>query len=303
MRSIRLPGKLAHTLSVILTLLLTLTLMLTCLTWQLHRVATDGTLHEGIATDGRILAMQMERIERRVDELAQEHHFYRETAMQFITMENLADYNRQVVAWWMGMTGDEPEMEAPEWDVSEIEQAVREDALFQEHTVANMRRSTARDLIAYEIGVAARKAVLPVRADILAIIMPKVLEKVDVPTCLNYLALAPKLCGGASIALALLFLLVMLKRVSKAGLYIGAGMAAAALCIVGVGGVVHLLGIPGMIAEISTLLAAQVSLLTKQVALQAGLFAAVCLVVGLVLMGLHQADMRHLCRRRRKVAA
>lgn len=302
MRSIRLPGKLAHTLTIILTFLLILTLTLTCLTWQLHRVATDGALHEGIATDGRILALQMERIQARVEELAQEQHFHKETAMQFITDEALAEYNREVIAWWMGMMGEEPEVEAPEWDVSEIEAAVREDELFLENTPANMRRSTARDLVAYEIGIAVRRAVLPVRADILAIIMPKVLEKVDVPTLMNYLALAPKLCGGASIALALAILLVMLRRISKAGLYIGAGLAAAALCIAGVGGVVYLLGIPGMIAEISTLLAAQVSLLTKQVALQAGLFAAVCLVAGLVLIALHQADMRRLCRRR-KVAA
>lgn len=302
MRSIRLPGKLAHILSTILTLMLTVMLLLTCMTWQVHRVATDSALHQGIATDSRILGLQMERIEARVEELAREHHFHKETAMQFITTETLADYNREVTAWWMGLLGEEPEVEAPEWDVSEIEAAVREDALFQENTPANMRRSTARDLVAYEIGLAARKAVLPVRADILAIIMPKVLEKVPVPTLMNYLALAPKLCGGASIALALVILLVMLKRVSKAGLYIGAGMAAAALCIAGVGGVVYLLGVPGMIAEISTLLAAQVSLLTKQVALQAGLFAAVCLVVGLGLIGLHQLDMRRLCRGR-KVAA
>ncbi|MBQ8313213.1 MAG: hypothetical protein IJX84_08435, partial [Clostridia bacterium] len=175
MRSIRLPGKLAHTLSTILTLLLTVMLLLTCLTWQLHRVATDSALHEGIAMDSRILAMQMERIEARVEELAQEHHFRKETAMQFITAQTLADYNREAIGWWMGLLGEEPEVEAPEWDVSEIEAAVREDALFQENTPANMRRSTARDLVAYEIGLAARKAVLPVRADILAIIMPKVL--------------------------------------------------------------------------------------------------------------------------------
>lgn len=302
MRSIRLPGKLAHTLSVVLTFLLTLTLLLTCLTWQMHRVAANSALHESIATDSRILALQMVRIQARVEELAREHHFHKETAMQFITIDALADYNREVTAWWMGLLGEEPEMEAPEWDVSEIEAAVREDALFQENTPANMRRSTARDLVAYEIGLAARKAVLPVRSDILGIIMPKVLEKVDVPTLMNYLALAPQLCGGASIALALLLLLVMLRRVSKAALYIGAGMGAAALCIAGVGCVVYLLDIPGMIAEISTLLAAQVSLLTKQVALQAGLFAAVCLVVGLALIGLHQLDMRRLCRRRKVVA-
>lgn len=303
MRSIRLPGKLAHTLSAILTLLLTLTLTLTCLTWQVNRVATDKALHEGIALDSRVADAQLARVEVRVNELAQAHAFQPETVMQFITRESLAQYSQEAIGWWMGLLQADPTMEAPEWDTYEIEQAVREDALFQENTPANMRRSTARDLVAYEVGVAVRKAVLPVRADILSIIMPKVLETVNVPSYMNYLALAPGLCAGASAVLALLILLVMLKRVSKAGLYVGAGLAASALCVAGVGVAVYLLDITGMIAQSSQLLAMQVSLLTKQIALQAGLYAGAALMAGLLLIGLHQADMRRLCRRRRSAQA
>lgn len=299
MRSIRLPGKLAHTLAVVLTLLLTLMLTLTCLTWQINRSLTDKAMHEGIATDSRVIAMQLERVESRVHQLAEQHFFQPETAMQFITTDTLKAYNQEVVGWWMGLMQAEPVLEAPEWDVSEVEQAVREDALFQENTPANMRRSTARDLVAYEIGVAVKKAVLPVRADLLTMVMPKVLEKIDVPVYMNYLAMAPKLCASAAAVLALLVLLIMLKRVSKGMLYVGAGLAASALCVVGMGLVAYLLNMTGMIAEISTLLATQVSLLTKQIALQSGVYATAALVVGLALIALHQADMRRLSRRRR----
>jgi len=303
MSKIRLPGKFARFMAGVLAFLLMLTLTLTCLAWQVNRVATDGDLHGKIATDSRITAMQMERVQRRVAELAGEYHFQEETAMQFVTAESLAEYSREAIAWWMGLLGEEPETEAPQWDTRELEQAIREDALFQEHTPSNMRRTTARDLIAYEIGVAVNRAVLPVRADILSLVMPKVLETVDVPVMMQYLAMAPMLCAGASAVLALLILLVTLRRASKAARYIGTALVASALCVVTVGVTVYLLGVTGIIGEISTLLAAQVSLLTKQVALQSGLFAAVCVVVGFVLIGMHQKDMRRLYRVRRSVQA
>ena len=303
MTKIRLPGKFARFAAGVMAFILMLTLTLTCLTWQVNRVATDRALHESIAADGRITTMQLERIRQRVEELAGEYHFQAETAMQFITADTLAEHSRQAIAWWMGLMGEEPETEAPMWDTGDMEQAIREDTLFQENTPANMRRTTARDLIAYEIGLAVDKAVLPVRADILSLVMPKALEMVDVPVYMQYLAMVPMLCAGACAVLALLILLVTLRRVSKAARCIGIALVAAALCIVTVGVTAYLLDVTGMVGTISTLLAAQVSLLTKQVALQSALFAAGCLVIGLCLIGLHQKDMRRLYRIRRSVEA
>ncbi len=303
MSKIRLPGRLARFVSGILAFLLMLALALTCLSWQVNRVVTDSGMHERIATDSRIIAMQLEAVRQRVDALAEEYHFQPETAMQFITAETLADHSRQAVAWWMGLLGEEPETEYPQWDTGDVEQAIREDALFQEHTPANMRRITARDLIAYEIGVAVDRAVLPVRADVLALVMPTVLEKVNIPMYMSYLAMAPMVCAALSAVLALMILLITLRRASKAARYIGMGLVAAAVCIVYIGVAAYLIGVPGMIAEISALLAAQVSLLTKQVALQAGLFVAGCLVLGWLLIALHQRDMRRLHRIRRSVQA
>ncbi|MBE5804871.1 MAG: hypothetical protein E7316_10225 [Clostridiales bacterium] len=295
MRNInRLPGRLAHTTAVALTFVMTILLTLTALTWQMNNILTNRALHGRIATDSAITTMQMETIEKRVKELAEAYSFQPETAMQFITAESLEAYNREAVEWWTGLMQADPVTTPPEWDVSGIEQAVREDELFKANTAANMRRSTARDLIAYEIGQEINRTVLPVRADILAIVMPKVLQMVNVPAYMGYLALAPKLCAGASLALALLILLVMHRRASKAGLYIGAGLAAAGVCVVGVCAALGLLGVGGMIAEISTLLAAQVRLLAVKLMLNMGLFAALALAVGMALIGLHQADMRRL---------
>lgn len=296
MRKKQFPGKAAHALSFLLTLLLTVVLAVGCFTWLVHGVLTDEGLHTSIALDSRVIDAQMARIQARVEELAQEHPFQVETVTNIVTRESVEQYNRDVIAWWMGLMQADPAIDAPEYDTGDVEQAVREDAVFQENTPSTRRRTVARDDIAYEVGRAVTKAVLPVRADILSILLPKVLEKIDLPTCMNYLALAPKLCGIAAAVLALLVVLMMLKRLSKAALYVGAGLAASALGVAGVGLAAYLIGVPGMIAEISGLLAMQVSLLTKQVALQAGLYAAGALVLGLALIGLHQADMKRMGR-------
>lgn len=292
MRNKKFPGKLAHTLATLLTLLLTVMLTLGCLIWQADRVLTDAKLHSTVAMDNRVITAQTERIRSDVEEIAQAHPFQVETVMDLVSADAIKAYNSEVIAWWMGLFQADPETEAPAFDTADIEKAVREDPVFQENTPSTHRRTVARDDIAYEVGRSVTRAVMPVRADILSILLPKVLEKVDVPTYIHYLSLLPMLCGIAAGVLALLVVLTMLKRVSKAALYVGAGMAASGLCVVGIGVMVYLIGLPGMIAEISPLLAMQVSLLTKQIALQAALYAAIALVVGLALIALHQAAMK-----------
>lgn len=300
MRSIRLPGRFAHVLAWIFTLLLTLLLTLTCLTWQAHRVLTDTALHESVALNQQVTQEQLTRIEKKVNELAQTYSFQPETVMALVDSEALAQYSRQVIAWWMGLVQENPSLEVPGFDTSSMEAAVREDALFQENTAANMRRTIARDKVAYQVGLAIKRAVMPVRADILSAVMPKLTEKVNLPGLTRLVALAPVLCGVAAGMVALVLLLLMRKRLSKAGLYIGAGLAAAGLCSVGMLCLAGLLNIGGMIAEINSLLAVQFDLLMGQIMLQVGLCAAVALVVGVGLIANHQRDIHNLCQRRRR---
>lgn len=303
MKKIRLPGKLAHLLALILTFALTLTLTAGCLTGLVHHVLTDSSLHEAVALDDRVTDAQMARIQSRVEEIAQAHPFQVETVMNIVTREAVEQFNREAIAWWMGLLQADPVMEAPAFDAGDVEAAVREDEVFLENTPSTHYRTVARDDIAYEVGVAVNKAVLPVRADVLSILMPKALEKIDLPTYMGYLGMAPWACLLASAVLALLLALVMIKRVSKAGLYIGAGLMASVLCVVGLGLMTYLIGVPGMIAEISMLLAMQVSLLTKQIALQAGLYAVAALILGGGLIALHQADMNRLSKAQRSINA
>lgn len=287
------PGKAARVLAAVLTLLMMLTLTLGCFVWQTERVLTDRALHESIALDSRVVDAQMQRINARVNEIAQAHPFRVETVTNVVTRQSVEEFNRDVVSWWLGLMQADPVMETPAYDAGDVEAAVREDAVFQENTPSTRRRAVARDDIAYEVGRAVDRAVLPVRADVLGILLPKVLEMVNVPSLMNILAMAPQLCGVAALILALLVLLVLVRRPSCAGLYVGAGLAGSALCVAGFGLMAYLLDVTGMVAEISPLLAMQVSLLTKQVALQAGIYAAAALAAGMVLIALYQHARKH----------
>lgn len=299
MRSVRLPGRVAHGLAWLFTLLLTLCLTLTCLSWQAAHVLTDAGLHKSIALDSQVLSAQLARIEEKVNQLAEEYFFQPETVMTLVDEDALAEYNRQVISWWMGLFQPDAALDAPMWDTSAIEQAVRADALFMEHTAANMRRSIARDKVAYQVGLAVRRAVLPVRADILSALLPTVMERVNLPVLTQWVGRLPMLCGAASVAIALVLLLLMHVRPSKAALYIGAGLGASGMSVLGLYLIAALLDLGGLAGEISSLLAMQMGLLGRKLLLQAGLYAVAVLVAGLGLIGLHQRDMRRLCQSRR----
>ncbi len=303
MRSVRLPGRVAHGLAWVLTLLLTLCLTMTCLAWQANRVLTAEKLHEDVALNSRVLEAQRARVEERVNQLAEDYSFQPETVMNLVSQDALVEYNRRVIGWWMGLFQPNPTIEVPVWDTAQVEQAVREDALFQQSTAANMRRTIARDKVAYQVGLAVKRAVLPVRADILAALLPKLMEKISLPALARGVGLLPVLCGAASGVLALVLLVLMRKRLTKAALYIGAGLGASGLSALGLCLMAGWLNIGGLVGEISSLLALQLELLASRVLLQVGIFAACALLAGLGLIALHQRDMHRLARRGRRSQA
>lgn len=283
------PCVLARILTVCCAVLLVAAVAACGLTYQMSRLLTDTALHEGVALDRRVTDAQLVQVENAVNALAAKYSFAPESVMAVVTRESITDYSSQVVGWWMGLLGEEPEMELPVWDTSAVEEAVREDELFREHTPANQRKTIARDNVAYEVGQAVEKAVMPVRVKLLAPFLPMVFERVDVPRCIKYLSLAPAVLAGAAAVLCLMILAAMRRQVSAAMLYIGAGLTGGALLVVLVGALAFALNVTGQVAELSPILAMQLSLLTKQIAAQAGLYVLVCLTVGVALMGLYQA--------------
>lgn len=298
-----LPGGLAHGLAILMTLLLTIVLAAGCLLWQFAGLISDRSLHESIALTPSVVDAQMERIQSIVEDLAERYSFQPETVMDIVTRESVEDYAREVIAWWMGLTGDEPSIVAPAYDASAVEAAVREDELFLESTPSAQRRTIARDCVAYTVSQEITKAVLPIRTVLLTLALPSVLEKIDIPHYVQLAALAPKVCAIAAAVLLVLIALTMIRRISKAAMYIGAALAASTLVMLGVGAMVWSMGIGPMIKEVSSLLAMQLDLLGGHLVLQTGVSAIVFLGVGVALMALHQHDMHRLMQSKRGVEA
>ena len=298
----KLPGAFAHVVAFVLALLLTLIITVTVFAWQGLALLQDEGLHEKVALNDRILDMQLERIELYVEELAETWSFQPETVMQFVTRETLSDYGREVIAWWTGLTGEDAEIAAPVWNDGEIAQAVREDELFMSVYPAERRRAIARDDIAYEIGQEIRKTVLPLRTDLVEAVLPGVLAQMDMSLVMDYVSQGSRLIGVVAAGLVLLIVLVMIRWVFKALLYIGSSLIASGLGVAAINGTALLLNIPGMVGEISPILAGQMELLMGQMLLRVGIVVLIALVMGGALLWMHRAALRRLCRGKRAQA-
>lgn len=292
-----LPGRLAHTLAILLTLLMTLTVFCAPLLWQGVRLLTDENLHESVALDSAVTDVQMVRITNTVEDLAAEQSFDPATVLALVTPDAVRAYNVEVIRWWMGLLQPDPVLTAPEWDAEAIQEAVRADPLFQEAVSSTLRRVTARDKVASPIAETIQSSVLPIRDQLVTLAMPKVLEKVDVPRLIVLADKAPLLLAGVSVLLALLVLILMHRRLCKGSMYIGSALSAAGLLTLITLGVIALINPAGMIARASSLLAMQAGLLLKKLALPLVIIAVAELAAGLVLIGVHQQRMSRLSSR------
>ncbi len=290
----RMPGKFAHILTVLLTLLMTLTLFLSALSWQGIRLLTNEKLHHSIAGDPAVTAAQMERITATVNEVAAAQSFDPATVMALVTEDAVRDFSLQSASWWLGFLQDDPVIAAPVWDTQAMEDAVREDELFRESVKSTLRRSVARDSVAYPIAQTIQEAVLPIRTQLISFAMPEVLSRIDMPAIMNMAVNIPLLLAAVSLAMAMLILIVMHRCVCKGGMYIGSGLAASALLTLMLLLGVLLLDPAAFIAQANALLALQVSMLLSQLALPLLIASMSALVIGFMLIALHQKRMRQL---------
>ena len=256
----RWPRALRGALGYILALLLALALTGACGLTLARRLLTDQELYERVAADDRVLDAQAARVEETVRRLADQYAFAPEAALNVVTRDSLADYAREAAGWWLGLLGEYPEMEAPFPDTAAIEEAVREDALFRESTEDFMRRSIARDEVAYPIGEAMQRAVLPLRVSLLSLAMPKVAERVDLPALIGLTGTVQRALLAACAALLALILLTQGK---SRWLFASAGVMAAGCLTVAVTLIALMADLPGAFAEYSAILAIQFRVLQR----------------------------------------
>lgn len=202
----RWPRMLQGLAGYLLTLLLVASLAGACVLTLAEALLTDRALHERVATDDRVIDLQMARLDGEIRLLAEEHPFTLETVQALITRDSLRDYNRAAVAWWMGLLGEQPEPEAPFPDTAALAEAVLADELFRENTMEFMRRIVAQDKIAYPIGQTLQETAVPVRVSVIALAMPEVAKRVSIPALMTLLGLVKTGLYAASAALLALLL-------------------------------------------------------------------------------------------------
>lgn len=290
------PGAASHMLAAVLALLLTLCVLLCGVSCAAKAVLSDAALHERVALSAPVQAAQRARIGGKVAALAENYAFDPETVSGFITDERLAQYNRDVIAWWMGLMGEEPVLKAPSWPTDGMLEAVMDDPLFQESTPSGRRKAVARDQVTAGVAQAIQESVLPLRATLISLALSKVLSRVDVPGYMAYVPYLPWMAAAAAVLCAALMLLAMGKRPVRALAYIGGGLAAGGLCLLCLMAATAWFDLPGQVAQVSAILSLQAETLLGLLGRGMGLLAGGCVALGAVMIALHQHAMMKLRR-------
>ena len=294
------PGAFAHVVSAVLALLMTLCLLLSGCTVLLSNLLNNTSLHESVALSDEVLSAQKEKIFAEVDALAEKYSFNKETVTVFLTDDAIKSYNQEVIAWWTSLLGTAPSLNAPTWPTTDMIEAIMADEQFKENTSTGRRRAIARDEIAAVIAETVQEAVLPMRSALISLGMSMVLQKVSVTKYTSVIPHLPWILLGASVMLMCLTVLVMARRPLRALVYIGGAVAAAGLLALGANGCLLALDIPGWVGQVSSMLSLQASLLISKILPVMWLCGGAALLVGLVLIGVHQHGMLKI---RRSLAA
>ena len=279
-------------ISALLALLAALALVVCCAAMLANSLLASTSLYESVALDARVTDAQMARITARAEELAAQYDFAPQSVLSVVTQDSVTAYGREVIDWGMGLLGDEPVLEPPAYPAADIEAAVRADELFQASIPAVQQRTVARDSVAYEMGRAVSRAVLPLRTELIALVMPRLQERISLPVWMNRLAKLPLVSAGTALGLMLMIWLFLRTRPDKAALYAGTALAGAALTVLGLTALLPLLNLGGMAAELSDMLALQCGVLYEGLALRALLAALPLLVCGYALIFLHQRSRK-----------
>lgn len=265
----------------VLALLLAVSLTSACALTLLSALMKDQALHERVALDERVLEAQSARIETTVREMAQRYSFAPGTVLDVVAREGLSAYNREMISWWMGLLGEHPEMNAPLPDTNALAEVIRTDELFRENTDEFMRRTIARDEVAYPIGVAMRQAVMPLRVSLVSLGLPELIGRVDVPRLVGRIGTAQTALFALSAAL---LVLVMITQGRRRWQYASAALMAAFVLMAAATVAVAAADLSGVMEEYSSLLSLQLGILLRELTGPVLLVEAAVLITGILLL-------------------
>ncbi len=214
-------------------------------------LASDSSYHERVALHPAVQEAQEKRIELRVNELARQWHFAPEAVLPLVTGEPLKEYNLEIISWWQELLRDlSAQAEVPFISTVSIQEAVRADELFREHTPANQRKTIARDKVAYEVGECLQRTVMPLRPSVLSlgVMMMQRELPVTLETCLMYARLA---AWGAFGVFAVLLVLVRLRHRRYLVVDVLHGVSALIIVLMALTVFLMVMDFPGQLARLS----------------------------------------------------
>ena len=290
------PGPAAHVFCILWTLLLTAVLLVTALAFPAVRLMTDRDWNVKLAKDSAVVDAQYAAIGETVDALAEKYSFEPNTVMDLVTRESIEAYAEKLVDWRLALLTADADYTVPAYQVEGLTDAIKADETFQAATDKNRRTSVARDTITVKVQRTVEETVAPLRLSLIALALGKALPVLNLSRFTPYLPYAPYMLLGVSLLLAGLIALTAHKRLVKAALYIGSACTASGLLLAAVGVLLALANVPQLVGAYSAMAGMQVETLLRALAWGYVVQCGVLLIVGLLLIGVHQRGMQPLYR-------
>lgn len=272
-------------LAIMLALCVSGSLMLHAVT----RVFTDRTLMHVVTAATQ--TEQMERVDAAIRAQAKEYGFAPDAVQ--IEQETIAAYNEQVVDWWMQLTDREAQTEPPQWDAEALIQQIREDEGFVSTVEPTMRRIAAED-VGFAVSQAIQDAAIPVRTPLIRAGLSMAGERLNLGAVTELVKLLYVPCVLLAMIIALLIAASMHRCMTRSLAYIGSGLMAGGVFTLLMLLAVNWLDAAGKAGQVSQVLAVELAELGSRLATPMILAACCCVLVGAVMLELHQYRMSRL---------
>ena len=264
-----------------LAFLLTGSLAFLGVSWAFRQAVAPALRDGGTPVTQAVREKEMELIREKEGELGAIYGFDAEWALKMVTPEVLEDLNRQSAAWWNTLLTEGVSAEEPQWDTAALREQLSMDPSF----VGNATEEEADRKIMQAEGAirqAVVRTVLPMRGNLMTLIMIQAGKRADLPNLIRFAT------GIPLFLLALCFLLsggiaaLEGRPLSGCLKYLGCAMGGGALvtlCALIIGA---LMPVSGIIGEASPSLLLQYDALSSGIVLRLAVFSAL-LVAGCVL--------------------
>ena len=265
----------------ILAFLLTGTLAFFGISWAFRQAVAPALKDGGTPAPEALREKEMELIRGKVEELGSIYGFDAEWALKMVTPEVLENLNVQSAAWWNTLLTEGVSAEVPQWDT----ETIREQLSMDDSFIGNDSEEDAdRKIMQAEAAIrqAVVRTVLPMRGNLMTLIMMETGKRADLPNLIRFTTGIPFFLLALCFLLAGLIAALESRRLSGSLKYLGCAMGGGALvtlCALVLGST---LPVSGMIGEASPSLLLQYNALSSGMVLRQSVFSAL-LLAGCVL--------------------